>query len=285
MRYGGYGYYGRPVFRFGPELTEWVKLLIIANAGVFLLQQIVGPRMLYTFGLVPAEAVRGLKLWQFVTHMFLHAGFFHILFNMFMLWMFGSDLERDWGPDTFIRFYLFTGVGAGFTHWLTAPNSTVPVVGASGALFGILLAYAMAYPDRMVLVYFFIPVKVKHLVLFLGIMNFLAAIQYTGGSGVAHFAHLGGLLFGYIYIKWFGVGPWGGGRAPRLGLSGLTRAYRRWRAKRRLRVVYMEEKRRAQRKAQVDRILEKIAREGIDSLTREEREILERESSPRDLDA
>jgi len=283
MSYGQHGYYGRPVLRFGPAMTDWVKILIVVNVAVFLVQMISGPGFIRAFALVPAEAVRGLKLWQFVTYMFLHGGFFHILFNMFMLWMFGSELERDWGSETFIRFYLFTGVGAGFTHWITAPNSMVPAVGASGALFGILLAYAMAYPNRMVLVYFIFPVKVKHLVLFLGIMNFIAAMQYSSGSGVAHFAHLGGLLFGYIYIRWIGVSRWSGGS--RWGPSAWAEAYRKWRAKRRLHIVDMERRRAAERRVEVDRILEKIAREGIESLSPRERKTLEEDSGRGGLDA
>ena len=104
----------------------------------------------------------------------MHGGPFHLIFNMLILWMFGSEMERTWGSETFIRFYLFTGVGAGALSLVTAPSSISVTIGASGALFGILLAYAMTYPNRMVYVYFLFPVKVKYLVIFLGAFNFFA---------------------------------------------------------------------------------------------------------------
>lgn len=285
MNYRQYGYYGRPSFRFGPGMTDWVKILIIVNAAVFLVQMIAGASFTRMFGLVPADAIGGLRLWQFVTYMFLHGDFFHIVFNMFMLWMFGSDLERSWGPETFIRFYFFTGVGAGALSWITAPNSMTPIIGASGALFGILLAYAMAYPDRRVFVSFLFPVKVKYLVIFLCVLNLIAAFQYTA-SGIAHFAHLGGLLFGYIYLRWFGRSTWvSSGSGAAWGPSAWGETLRKWQTKRRLRVIDLEKKRAAARRHEVDVILEKIAREGMESLSPRERRILEEESDNSGMDA
>lgn len=289
MNYRQYGYHGRPAFRFGPTMTDWVKILIIVNVAVYLVQMIAGMGFTRMFGLVPADAIGGLRLWQFVTYMFLHGGFFHLLFNMFMLWMFGSELERSWGPEMFIRFYCFTGVGAGALSWITAPSSTIPIIGASGALFGILLAYAMAYPNRQVLVYFLFPVKVKYLVIFLGLMNFFAAVQYST-TGIAHFAHLGGLLFGYIYLRWFGRSTWvSSGSGTRLGAgwwpSGWREAYRKWQVKRRLQVIDLEKKREATRRHEVNVILEKIALEGMENLTARERKMLEEESDNSGMDA
>jgi membrane associated rhomboid family serine protease len=266
-------------------MTEWVKILLIINVGVFLVQMIAGPSFTYTFGLVPADVLGKLRLYQLVTYMFLHGGFFHILFNMFMLWMFGSEMERTWGSDTFIRFYFFTGVGAGVLSWITAPSSMSVTIGASGAIFGILLAYAMTYPNRMVLVYFLFPVKVKYLVIFLGAVEFIAAFNYTA-PGIAHFGHLGGLLFGYIYIRWFGVSSYG--RPSAKGWwdpASWGEAARKWRAKRRLKVIDLQKKRDAERRLEVDRILEKIAREGMESLSAEERRILEEESDHGGIDA
>lgn len=279
------GYYGRPSYQFGPSITEWVKILIIVNVAAFVVQLIAGYGFTRTFALVPAQAVAGLRLWQFVTYMFLHGGPFHLLFNMFILWMFGSEMERTWGSETFIRYYFFTGVGAGVLAWITAPSSLVPTIGASGALFGVLLAYAMTYPDRIVLVMFIIPMRVKYLVIFLGAMNFLAAFSYTS-TGIAHFAHLGGLLFGYIYIRWFGVSSWG--RPHGRGWwdpASWRETVRKWNAKKKMRVIDMEKRREAERRREVDAILEKIAREGMDSLTPRERKILEEESDSRGMDA
>jgi membrane associated rhomboid family serine protease len=285
MTFRQYRYSGRPSFGFGPSMTEWVKILLIINVGVFLVQMIAGPSFTYTFGLVPADVLGKLRLYQLVTYRFLHGGFFHILFNMFMLWMFGSEMERTWGSDTFIRFYFFTGVGAGVLSWITAPSSMSVTIGASGAIFGILLAYAMTYPNRMVLVYFLFPVKVKYLVIFLGAVEFIAAFNYTA-PGIAHFGHLGGLLFGYIYIRWFGVSSYG--RPSAKGWwdpASWGEAARKWRAKRRLKVIDLQKKRDAERRLEVDRILEKIAREGMESLSAEERRILEEESDHGGIDA
>jgi membrane associated rhomboid family serine protease len=280
-----YRNYGRPSIRFGPPLTDWVKILIIVNVAVFIVQMI-GVRGFDTlFGLIPSEVFGRLKIWQFVTYMFLHGGFWHIFFNMFMLWMFGSELERDWGPDTFIRFYVFTGIGAGLVSWITAPGSQTPIIGASGAIFGILLAYALAYPNRQVLIYFLFPVKVKYLVIGLCALNFFAAMG-SAETGIAHFAHLGGLLFGYIYLRWFMRSGRAGtasfaGWAP----SGWSASWRRWQAKRHMKVVDLNARRDAESRLEVDRILEKITRVGVEGLTPEERKLLQDESDRTGMDA
>jgi membrane associated rhomboid family serine protease len=273
--------------RFGPPITEWVKILIIVNVAVFIVQLLTRHSINQTFGLVPADAVAGLRVWQFVTHMFLHGDFWHIFFNMFMLWMFGSQMESDWGSDTFIRFYLFSGLGGGVLTWLTGPNSITPTIGASGAIFGILLAYALAYPNRQVLIWFLFPVKVKYLVIFLGALDLLAAFKYTS-SGIAHFGHLGGLLFGFIYLRWFMRPAWARGTASggfNWGPSAWRRAWHNWQAKRRMKVVDLEQKRDAERRREVNRILEKIRRVGVEGLSPEERQILKDESDRAGFDA
>jgi membrane associated rhomboid family serine protease len=136
--------------------------------------------------------------------MFLHAGFWHILFNMFALWMFGCDLERTWGSRRFLYYYFLTGIGAGVTVVLLSPFSTVATVGASGAIYGILLAYGMLFPNRIILVpiffFFFIPVPAKILVMILGGIAFLSAVSAQGGS-INHVAHLGGLVVGFLYLR------------------------------------------------------------------------------------
>ncbi len=279
------GGYRQPSFQLGPTLTDWVKVLLIINVAVFFGQWIAGGAFTRTFGLVPADVIGEFRIWQLVTYMFLHGGPFHLLFNMLILWMFGSEMERTWGSETFIRFYLFTGVGAGVLSLVTAPGSYSITIGASGALFGILLAYAMTYPNRMVYVYFLFPVKVKYLVIFLGVMNFFAALQYTA-TGIAHFAHLGGLLFGYIYIRFLGVSSWGRPRAKGWWDPAYWReAWRKWQARRKLKLIDLEKRRAAERQREVDAILEKIAQEGMESLTPHEREILEEESDDSGKDA
>jgi membrane associated rhomboid family serine protease len=269
--------------RFGPPLTDWVKVLIIVNVAVYIGQMLTNHSFDHIFGFVPAEAIAGLKLWQFVTYMFLHGDFWHIFFNMLILWMFGSQMESDWGPDVFIRFYFFAGLGGSVLSWITGPSSIAITIGASGAIFGILLAYAMAYPNRQVLIYFLFPVKVKYLVIFLGALNFIAAFQHTS-SVIAHFAHLGGLLFGYIYLRWFMSPAWARASSGS-GPSAWGRWWRNRQAKKRMKVIDLEAKRAAERRREVDRILEKITRVGVEGLSPEERQILQDESDHTGMDA
>jgi membrane associated rhomboid family serine protease len=201
--------YYRPRYGFGSMLTPMVKSLLIINMIVFLMEYITGGRgLIRTFGLVPQAILHGLPtwsirvpaLWQFFTYMFLHGGFWHIFLNMFILWMFGSEIERYWGSRSFLKYYFITGVGAGLLSWLTAIHSSTPTIGASGAIYGILVAYGMMFPNRPVYLYFLLPIKAKHFVIFLVIMELMAS-RGQASSGIAHFAHLGGMLFGYLYLK------------------------------------------------------------------------------------
>ena len=186
-------------YSFGPgALTPAVKALVITNVVAFLLTLIV-PEMTYSLGLRPADVLGG-RVWQPLTYMFLHGGVSHILFNMLALWMFGVELERMWGSAFFTRFYLICGVGAAATTILFSflPGSLGAglygslTVGASGAIYGILMAYALYFPDRRIYMYFLFPVPVKYFVMIVGAISLLSA---TGGpgSGVAHATHLGGL--------------------------------------------------------------------------------------------
>ena len=139
-----------------------------------------------------------------VTYLFLHGGFGHIIWNMLALWMFGADLESVWGTRKFLRFYFYCGIGAGIcvvlaNYILPWGNPLVGTIGSSGAIFGILLAYAMMYPNRTILWGFLIPIQVKYFVLIIGVISFMMSFQ--ANSGVSEFAHLGGLLFGYIFLK------------------------------------------------------------------------------------
>lgn len=203
-------YRQQPGFSLGGSLSTVVRLLIAWNV-IFFLVQILAGRFLRgldigsTFGLVPAEVLHG-KVWQLVTYMFLHGSLLHIAFNMLALFMFGSELEYLWGSRRFVQYYLFTGIGAGITNTLFEPGSMTPVVGASGAIYGLLLAYGMYFPNRTVLAFFFLPMPAKYFVIVYGAMEFFYLIRPSGGGGIAHIAHLGGLLFGLIYLK---VIPWG----------------------------------------------------------------------------
>jgi membrane associated rhomboid family serine protease len=190
---------------FGGPITRTVKALITANIAVFVLQflshNLLGSTFIDRyFGLVPIFVTDRLWLWQFVTYMFLHANFFHIFFNMLTLFMFGNELERYWGTSRFLNYYLITGIGAGVCSWVVSPSSITVVIGASGAIYGLLLAYGVTYPNRIVYVNFLLPIKVKWLVVIMGAMAFLSSL---GGSesGVANIAHLGGMVVGYLVLK------------------------------------------------------------------------------------
>jgi membrane associated rhomboid family serine protease len=210
-------------FVIGGSTTPAVQALLIVNVAVFLAQTIarmlVQVRLEPVLGLVPYEVVHHLFVWQLVTYMFLHGGFFHIAFNLLALWMFGTELEGLWGTKKFLRFYFITGIGAGIMSTLVTPNSPIVIIGASGAIYGLLAAYGLLFPDRVILLYFVLPIRAKYLVLILGLITFWSSISATGG-GVAHVAHLGGMIFGWLYLR----GPkWPQGGNP------LKGAYERWR--------------------------------------------------------
>ena len=193
-------------FKFGgglsiPPVTKSIIFLCIFIYGLQSLGDMMGtvpgaydPITKY-FGLNP-ELIKTGYVWQFATYMFLHGGFFHILFNMFVLWMFGSEVERKWGSKKFIRYYLFTGVFAGVCSFFLSPAMTV---GASGAIYGLLLAFALIDPNRIIYFYFVIPMKAKYFVLIIGGIELFSSIS-GAGVGIAHVAHLGGIVGGIIYI-------------------------------------------------------------------------------------
>jgi membrane associated rhomboid family serine protease len=201
-------------YSFGPgPLSPAIKAIVWANVAMFLLALAV-PRVTLYLGLMPAAVLGRFFLWQPLTYMFLHEGLFHILFNMLTLWMFATELERMWGTPFFLRYYFVTGLGAALTTILL---SITPLpfadalyysltVGASGAIYGVLLAYGLSFPNRPVYMYLLFPIPAKYFVLILGAVTFLSSIGGTGG-GVAHSAHLGGLAVGYLYLKSRGGGP------------------------------------------------------------------------------
>lgn len=191
-----------------PGFPKGVKWLLIANVAVFLvgffaqLVQLDGPMRF--LALIPVSVVKDFFIWQLATYMFLHAGFGHIIWNMLALWMFGADLEQTWGTRRFLQFYFFCGIGAGLcvillNYFLPWGNPRVATIGSSGAIFGILMACAILYPDRPILFGFIFPMQMKWFVLIVGAIAFLSSFQVN--TGVSAFAHLGGLLFGYFFLK------------------------------------------------------------------------------------
>jgi len=193
-----------------------VKRLIVVTSAVFVvtylpLQVSASPSLAYPFiwfALRPHDVLFKLRIWQLATYLFLHGGFFHIIFNMFALWMFGSDLERMWGSKKFLYFYFFAGVGAGLTdvvlNAIIQPGVQTATIGASGAIYGLLLAYGMTFPDRPIYLYLIIPIKAKWFVMIMGGIELISSFG-TPGSGVDHIAHLGGMLFGFIYLRGLGL--------------------------------------------------------------------------------
>lgn len=266
--------YGNISFGPGTGISPAVKWLMLANGGVFFAQYfllpLIGPDYLLNlsiqlFGLVPYWITHKFFLWQFFTYMFLHGGVFHILFNMFALWMFGTEIERYWGTGEFVKYYFLCGVGAGLITFISSLSSVTATIGASGAIFGVLVAYAMMFPDRYVYVYFFFPVKVKYLVAFFAVVEFFASLGHTP-DGVGHFAHLGGMLIGYIYLKF----DW--------RISGFFRKLQQMGFQRQERARERKEEAKRRLLEDVDRILDKINREGMESLTKEEKKRLDQAS-------
>jgi membrane associated rhomboid family serine protease len=237
---------------------------------MFFLEFFWGTELIHLLGLTPVLVRKGF-IWQPVTYMFLHGGMFHLLFNMFALWMFGGEIERTWGTREFVKYYFITGTGAGLLTFLLSFNSQTPTIGASGAIFGILVAFALMFPNRPIYLYFLFPVKAKYLVIFFGIIEFLASLRHTS-DGIGHFAHLGGLIIGYIYIK----ADW---RIPAFfRFFNYPRYFRNYKHKRRMKAVDKKREKERELMERLDQILGKISQVGYDNLSKEEKKILEQAS-------
>ncbi|MBA2564132.1 MAG: rhomboid family intramembrane serine protease [Gemmatimonadetes bacterium] len=247
---------------FDATFPEGVRLLLIVNAAAFVLQFLsssAGIPFTELLGLRPADVLVRLRLWQPLTYMFLHGGFFHLFFNLLVLWMMGSEVERFWGKREFLRYYLTCGLGAAALAFAFAYGSLL--IGASGAVFGVMVAFALMFPDRVIYLWFVVPVPAKVLIPVLVAMEFLFFMRM---DGIAHFAHVGGALTGFLYMRF--------GWRDRLDPSGLVSRWRR----RRLRVL--EGGRAQPAEEEIDRILDKISRSGLASLTPEESRLLEEAS-------
>lgn len=219
------GYRGGNNMQFGMTVpvTPVVKALLIANIGIWLIGQLIigkvilgEPEMLIQiFGLVPLNLVKNFFLWEVFTYMFVHAlNPFHILFNMLLLWWLGSELEQRWGPRFFLAFYLVSGIGAAILYTLgvvvvalfnagASPIWAVPVVGASGAIFGLMLAYGIIFGERVVYFMMVFPMRAKYFVMILGAVEVVTLLNNGFGSDVANLAHLGGIASGYLFLKVF----------------------------------------------------------------------------------
>lgn len=266
------------IFRHDPfdirNLPPATRALMIANLVGFAAGLIV-PDVRSLFGLVPEQVLFQRWLWQPFTCLFLQSSVLGLVFNLIALWMFGMPVEAQWGERDFLKYYFLCGLSTTAVHLGANPHSTHAVIGASGAVFGLLAAFAMLYPDAVVYIYFMIPVRAAHMAIFYGLFELFSSLN--SGSGAARFAGLAGLVTGYLYIRWW----W----AAKIHL----RAY--WR-----RVTSAEPedepaprpvpRRPAKPKAvaanadmtEVDRILDKILSDGLESLTDEERGIMHKYS-------
>lgn len=231
----------------GDSLTPTVKVLIWINGLVYFFLLIASGKdfqvanlsvnyvnlLVLILGLVPQSVVQDYAFWQPITYMFVHHQFFHVLFNMLGLWWFGAGVEEAWGRSRFLRFYFFTGVGAALITMATsflAPSLASPTaatIGASGAIFGLLVAYGFLFPDRTIYIMGIIPLRAKYCVVVFGGVAFISLWEGRA-SGVSHIAHLGGLACGLLWFLYQG-------QQNRLG--GVWRAFKRKRMRRKLRLI------------------------------------------------
>ncbi len=228
--------------------------------------------------------------WQLITYQFMHAGFFHIFFNMFILWMFGMEIENLWGSKKFLIFYLTTGVIGGLFQILLSPiflgGLNAPTVGASGSIMGVMVAFAMLFPNRYIYIYFLIPVKVKYFIVFLVLIDIFAA---NGGGNIAHFVHIGGALYGFLYMMFTNQGSvsfrniFGGSSSSYSNYSNVSNKFKNisnpFKKKKDdvedatyYDVTDSDEHQVSQK--EIDAILDKISRSGYQNLSEKEKKIL-----------
>lgn len=280
-----------------PRLTRAVQWIIALNVAIYFLQlTVVGPQhMLPALGFQSHDLSR--SWWTVGTYMFVHAGFLHLAFNMYTLWLFGPRIEHLWGTSEFTKFYVVSGLGGWLFHLVFAGDALL--VGASAAVLGVTLAYAMTWPDDEIMLFGVIPLKVKWLVLLLGAMNLVGGMTHKGG-GVAYLAHLGGLAAAWVYIRTTASSinmdrfrqrvsavPDLPDETPRAIPRSAHPQRNRHRdidaelsagagyASRSVAEAPIPEPSPARRAKELDAVLDKISEHGIDSLTREERLVLE----------
>lgn len=285
-RGGGFG------MGFGFALTPWVKRLLIANAAVFFATMAIEP---LGFWLAMTPQLLLVRPWTPFTYMFVHGGVWHIVFNMLLLFFFGPPIEGRLGSDRFIRFYIMCGLGGALLSLLFAFNASV--VGASGAVMGVMVAFALFWPESPIYIWGIFPIKAKWLVgalvmfdLWPAIIGLMSEGPAVGRSGIAHFAHLGGVAVAVLYIRWLRSKRWTGDTYRSGGSGGLSGLAGKLRGERRQptptgraqvqRPRAQPRRREAEEKLldEVDRVLDKISAQGIGSLSAEERELLDQVS-------
>jgi membrane associated rhomboid family serine protease len=275
--------YGQPTFGFNYRLTPVVKKLLIANVAIFFVTAVYAPIGAW-LAFYPDRLL--VQFWGVVTYMFVHGGLGHLLINMLVLFFFGPPLESRWGGREFFRFYLVSGLGGVALSFILAPQSAI--IGASAACYGVMLAFAMNWPKAPIYIYAIFPVQARYLVGFLFALNVWNGFTGAGG-GIAYFAHLGGLLAAFLYLK----ADW---RPARLAQQMRGQAGKARPRPRRLVVVPGQERKSKDGESaspppsdsderrmldEVDRVLDKISAEGMSALTDRERRLLDEVSKRR----
>ncbi|MFQ6007474.1 MAG: rhomboid family intramembrane serine protease [Candidatus Zixiibacteriota bacterium] len=249
---------------FGPgRLSPFIKVIIITNVVIFIIQMIY-PELIYHLGMTPARFFSEFPnlLYQPLSYMFLHGSIGHIFFNMFALWMFGTEIEYSWGSKSFARFYILAGLAGAFLTLAVNFSQPYPIIGASAAIYGVLVAYWIMFPNRYLYIYFLFPIKVKWAIPGMMLLGFL----FSAGN-IAHMAHLGGAVFGFLYLKmdwrWsFILQPWKNLRV------------------RRQKVKLAKNRQKAEDvMKRIDAILDKINEVGIENISKSDRKFLEEASS------
>ena len=246
-------------FNFKPQFSQSViRTLISINAALFLIRYLmVGQFDMLNLGLSSEP-----EIWQPITYMFVHGDFFHIFMNMFVLWMFGTEMESIWGGKKFLQYYLCTGIGSGLVWLIFNYGSNYSIlIGASGAIYGILLAYGLMFPNRKVLIYFLFPIRVKYFVAILALISFVSSID-TSGSNISHLTHLSGMIIGFVYLKF----PSFKYRSSIMINNKIVESKQRKIEKRKAKTILLQKK--------VDRLLDKVSDGGFDSLSEDEKDQL-----------
>ena len=258
-------------FGFGGGITPAIKVLMIVNAAVFVVQillRIAWPAgldwFIDWFALTPTYAIKNFRVWQFITHAFLHNTemFWHILFNMFVLWMFGCEVERVLGRSRFLVLYFAAALAGGLCMmpWYFI-DPDIPILGASGAVFGMMAMFAKLFPHRQVHLLGVFPMKVRTLALSIVGIEVLAQLisGLAGGDGIAHLAHLGGFALGWFFLS-------------------LERSTAQFQRARQFKKTARSNREEREVREEVDELLAKVGRDGLNSLTRRERAFLKRAS-------
>ena len=246
--------------------TDAIKVIVWSNIIIFLLKIIsqnpttpLFNPVVDLFGLSSSDVWP--RFWQPLTYLFIHKDFLHVFFNMFVLWMFGSELESIWGRRFFLKYYFLTGIGSGLV-WLALniTNTNYVLAGASGAVYGVLLAFGMMFPNRTVYLYFLFPIKVKYLVMILVAAEFI--LSMNSASDISHITHLSAVLIGFIYLRYHW--RW----------KDIKFSIRKHFAELNFTIKNKNETKRLILQQEIDHILDKINKVGYDALSKEEKDTL-----------